>query len=169
MFCRFYSTLLLSCIGAAVASATSVVETPLESQVRDAAFIVTGRVVDVKMKGRFGLSVSDPAAKTGPGSPYSLWLIVEFDQSTVLKGDVARLPSKKVLPLWKSWIKSLASEREASLGRSFIFFLDSAFSSASEHFQHFDFERPAIESAVALEKNEPIQPAQPARGKAPRG
>jgi len=167
--CRFCSVLFLFCIGIAVASATSVVEIPLKEQVRDAAIIVSGRVVDVKMKGRLGFSVSDPDARTGPGSPYSLWIVVEFDRSSVLKGDGTKLPGKKALPLWKSWIKSLASEREASLGRNFIFFLDSAFSPASVHFQHFDFERREIEEAVALEKKEPIQSAQPTRGKAPRG
>lgn len=166
---RFYSVFFLICIGTAVAHATSAVEIPLEKQVHDAAIIVCGRVVDVKMKGRFGLPVSDPGAQTGPGSQYSLWLVVEFDRSAVLKGDGIMLPRKKMLPLWKSWKKSLASEREASLGRSFIFFLAPALSPASIHFKHFDFERQEIEDAVALEKREPIQPAQPTRGKAPRG
>lgn len=161
--CRFCSVLLLFCIGTAIASATSVVEIPLEKQVRDAAIIVSGRVVDVKMKGRFGLPVSNPDAQTGPGSHYSLWLVVEFDHSAVLKSDRTKLPSKKALPLWRSGIKSLASEREASLGKTFIFFLDSALSPASVHFQHFDFERQDIEDIVALEKKEPIQQPQQQR------
>lgn len=166
--CRFLSVIFLFCIGAAIASATSVGEIPLEKQVRDAAIIVSGRVVEVKMKGRFGLPVSDIDAQTGPGSHYSLWLVVEFDRSAVLKGDRAKLPSKKALPLWKSWIKSLAGEREVSLGRSFIFFLDSALSPASVHFQHFAIERQEIEDAVSREKKEHTQPAQPTQGKAPR-
>jgi len=139
------------------AFATSVEEVPLATQVRDAAFIAVGKVVDVKMKGRFGLPAFDSTAKTGPGSVYSLWLVVEFDRSAILKGDSKAVPKKKVLPLWQGWIRSLEGEREASLGRSFVFLLAHDFSPGSEQFQHFDFERPEIEVLVLRQKKEANQ------------
>lgn len=166
MLHRFFQSIVVLILGAGSIFATSVDEVPLASQVRDAAFIAVGKVIDVKMKGRFGLPAFDSAAQTGPGSSYSLWLVVEFDRSAMLKGDAERVPRKKMLPLWKGWIKTLKSEREASLGQTFVFFLASDLTPASVHFQHFEFERSEIEAIILRQKKEPNQPPEPTRASA---
>lgn len=157
MFSRLLQLTAVFIIIAGASFATSVEEVPLATQVRNAAFIAVGKVADVKMKGRFGLPLFDSTAKTGPGSAYSLWLVVEFDRSAILKGNSEGMPKKKVLPLWKGWIKSLEGEREVSLGKSCVFFLAHDFKPSSTLFQHFDFERPEIEEIILRQPKEANQ------------
>jgi len=148
------------CFGS-LSFATSVAERSLDDQVHEATFIVVGQVKDVTMTGRFGWPIRDANAITGPGGPNTIWLRVEFDRTAVLKGEAASIPPTKKLPLWQGWIKDLRSEKEVSLGKSFVFFLSSDAKPASEQFQHFEFERADIEKAISRQKKKPNQPPEP--------
>jgi hypothetical protein len=148
-------------LSAGALRATFVLPTPLDERVAEASIIVVGKVTEVKMKGWLGLPAFDEDAWVGPGSRYTLWTKVEFDRAAVLKGDPSLIPSSKWFPIWQGWVKTLGSEREATIGKNFIFFLSDDLDQTD--FREWDFPetRSEIEEEIQVQKEKPIQSPQP--------
>jgi hypothetical protein len=111
------SALLALC---GLADATSVRPMPLDEMVSRADYVLVATVVKVDMVNGRGWAVSDPEARTGPGSENQIRLHLRADDILKSKRIV---PRTVIVPLWKMWHYSLGSIREQVEGTRGIFLL----------------------------------------------
>jgi len=137
---RFVLALLMLC-ALGQAAATSVAPRDLEQLVGEAELVVVAKVQSVDMVDGRGRPVTDPQARTGPGSENRIFLALLVEE--VLHGDVANPSVPLRVPLWQMWHYSLGSIREAAEGSQGVFLLKGNL----EPVYPADFQRPLEERA----------------------
>lgn len=133
----------LLCLGAiAPALATSVEPKPLAEMVAEADQIVRAKVVAVEMVDGKGRPLSNPEARTGPGSDNEIRLVLQVQE--VLRPREGKVPATIRVPLWTMWHYTLGHIREATLGSESLFLLK-----GERHAPVYpmDFQRPLEERA----------------------
>jgi glycoprotein endo-alpha-1,2-mannosidase len=89
------------------ARGTSIVERSLPDIVASSDSIIVAKITRVEMIDRLGNQVSDPRARTGPGSWYTIRFHVEIVKEGLLKTNVVEVPEKLIINNWPGWINSL--------------------------------------------------------------
>lgn len=106
---------------AGAACATSVPLKPLEEMVREADHVVVATVESVDMVNGRGRPITDPQARTGPGSKNRMRFNLRV-QELLFTRSPAPPPTLRV-PLWTAWHYELGDIQEQVTGSTGIFLL----------------------------------------------
>lgn len=132
------ANLLTAVLSLALASpffAASSTPVSLPDLVKHSAYIFAGDVVNIRMTDKNGREITDPGARTGPGSENTLFFEVVVDRSLILKSGDAKLPKEVSIPFDQALPLSLGESQKLLKEKTF-FFLDKEFRPAHPgHFQ----------------------------------
>ncbi|MGO1000984.1 hypothetical protein [Lysobacter sp. CA196] len=116
-----YLLALFALLLADAACATSVLPKPLKEMVREADHVVVATVESVDMVGGRGKPITDPRARTGPGSKNRMRFNLRIKELLFTRSPA--LPPTLRVPLWSAWHYELGSMREQVTGSTGIFLL----------------------------------------------
>jgi len=86
-----------------VSHTTMIDDRPLKDLVEEASVILEVAVVDVVMETEDGDIVEQADAWTGPGRNTVIFLVVESDRNSTIKGSITDVPARFKVPLWTMW------------------------------------------------------------------
>jgi hypothetical protein len=103
--------------------ATQIPFRDLTNLVAEADCVLIGTVTGVDMVDGKGHSVTNDAARTGPGSDNQLRLHIQVTEDGVLATATNPAPSRLTIPLWPLWHDTLGNRTMEAKGKTFIFLL----------------------------------------------
>lgn len=113
--------LLLALAVAAPAWSTSIEPMPLEALLAKTDHVVLATVTAVDMVDAEGEPVTDPQARTGPGSRNLIRYHLQVDR--VVTSTSAKVPATLVVPEWQMWHYSLGQMQRSMAHTQYVFLL----------------------------------------------
>lgn len=113
--------LLLSLALATPAWATSIEPISLDALLAKTDHVLLATVTAVDMVDGHGKPVTDPQARTGPGSPNRIRYLVHVDR--IVASEAADVPATLVVPEWPMWHYSLEQIQHGATGTQRVLFL----------------------------------------------
>ncbi len=136
-----YLMSLLALMWVTTASATSVAPMTLEQIVAQSDAAVIAKIEAVDMVDGQGHQVTDPAARTGPGSDNQIRLHLVLDEAVFTR--TGPVPVRITVPLWQMWHYDLG-QIQRQVGQKSIFLLKGQ-KHTFEPAYYNDFQRPRSE------------------------
>ncbi|WNH51271.1 hypothetical protein [Stenotrophomonas oahuensis] len=136
-----YLLSLLALMWVTTASATSVAPMTLEQIVAQSDAAVIAKIEAVDMVDGQGRQVTDPAARTGPGSDNQIRLHLVLDEAVFTR--TGPVPVRITVPLWQMWHYDLG-QIQRQVGQKSIFLLKGQ-KYTFEPAYYNDFQRPRSE------------------------
>jgi len=113
--------LLLALALAIPAWATSIVPMSLDALLGKTDHVLVATITAVDMVDGQGKPVTDPQARTGPGSPNQIRYRLRIDR--IVASEATNVPATLVVPEWQMWHYSLGVIQRSAIGTQRVFFL----------------------------------------------